>query len=171
MKQRIIAASMLCVMLLAISLSSQAQEDQKKIRVGVYDNRAIALAYFGSEYNAFLEKRAEHHEAEAAGDTTLAKELTVWVKRFQRQIHFQGFCRVPVDDLLLLVKDKMPGVAKSTGVDLIGWNPDYATVDVEIVDITADLVALFDPNEMKLKQIESLKGIEPTALADINHDH
>ncbi len=171
MKQRIFVGGIVCMMLFAAVLNSQAQESGKKIRVGVYDNRAIAVAYFGSEYNIFLKKRAEHHEAQAAGDTARAKELTVWVERFQRQIHFQGFCRVPVDDLLLLVKDKMAGVAKRAGVDLIGWSPDYAVMEVETVDITAELVALFDPSENKLKQIEDLKGTEPTALADIDHEH
>ncbi|MBW2713884.1 MAG: hypothetical protein JRC77_09055 [Deltaproteobacteria bacterium] len=137
----------------------------------MYDNRAIAVAYFGSKHNVFLKKRAEHHEAQAAGDSARAKELTVWVERFQRQIHFQGFCRVPVDDLLHVVKDKMADVAKRTGVDLIGWCPDYTGAEVEVVDITDELVALFNPSEEKLKQIKSLKDVEPTTLADIEHDH
>ncbi len=171
MKQRSLVIIIVCLVVLATAIISYAQESGKKIRVGVYDNRAIAMAYFGSEHNIFLKKRAENHEALEAGDTARSRELTVWVERFQRQIHFQGFCRVPVDDLLLLVKDKMAGVARRTGVDLIGWSPDYAVLEVETVDITAELVALFDPSEMKLKQIEGLKGTEPTALADIDHDH
>lgn len=171
MKHSIIAAGIACVMLFGLTSNSQAQEVAKKIRVGVYDNRAIALAYFGSEHNIFLKKRAEHHEAQAAGDTTRAKELTAWVDRFQRQIHFQGFCRVPVDDLLLVVKDKLAEVAKSAGVDFIGWYPDYVGAEVETVDITDELVALFNPTEDKLKQIESLKDVEPTALADVDHEH
>lgn len=171
MKHSIIAAGIACVMLFGLTSNSQAQEVAKKIRVGVYDNRAIALAYFGSEHNIFLKKRAEHHEAQAAGDTTRDKELTAWVDRFQRQIHFQGFCRVPVDDLLLVVKDKLAEVAKSAGVDFIGWYPDYVGAEVETVDITDELVALFNPTEDKLKQIESLKDVEPTALADVDHEH
>lgn len=137
----------------------------------MYDNRAIALAYLGSEYNEFLKKRAEYHEAQANGNSALIKELDTWVARFQRQIHFQGFCRAPVDDLLLLVKEKMPEVAKSTGVDIIGWYPDFTGTEVEIVDITDELVALFNTSEKKLKEIEGLKDVEPIALADIEHDH
>lgn len=171
MKHSIIAAGIACVMLFGLTSNSQTQEVAKKIRVGVYDNRAIALAYFGSEHNIFLKKRAEHHEAQAAGDSARAKELTEWVERFQRQIHFQGFCRVPVDDLLLVVKENLADVAKSTGVDLIGWNPDYVGAEVEVVDITNELVSLFNPTEEKLKQIRSLEDVEPTALADIEHDH
>jgi hypothetical protein len=169
MKQRILMAGTVCIMLLAMSLSGQAQETAKKIRIGVYDNRAIALAYFGSEHNAFIKKRAEVKEARAEGDSTRIKELNTWVEKFQRQLHFQGFCRAPVDDLLLLVKDRMAGVARDSGVDLIGWYPDYTGAEVEIVDITDELVALFNPSEEKLEQIKQLKDVEPTALSDITH--
>ncbi len=171
MKRTVFVVGMACMMALGLISSGQAGETAKKIRVGVYENRAIAMAYFGSEHNAFLKKRAEHHEAVAAGDSVRAKELTAWVERFQRQIHFQGFCRVPVDDLLLVVLDKMADVAKRTGVDLIGWYPDFTGPEVEVVDITDELVALFNPTEEKLKQIESLKDVEPIDLADIEHDH
>lgn len=171
MKNNILLVSMVFLMLLAMTMSCPAQETAKKIRVGVYDNRAIALAYFGSEHNEFLKKRAEYNEAQASGDSALIKELDNWMPRFQRQMHFQGFCRAPVDDLLLLVKDKMPGVAKSAGVDLIGWYPDFIGAEVETVDITNELVALFNTSEKKLKEIEGLKDVEPIALADVEHDH
>lgn len=171
MKRTILVAGMVCLMLLALASSGQAQEAVEKIRVGVYDNRAIAVAYFGSEYNAFIKKRAEVKEARAEGDSARIKELDAWVEKFQRQIHFQGFCRVPVDDLLLVVKDKMAGVARRTGVDLIGWYPDYTGAEVEVVDITDELVSLFNTTEEKLKQIKGLKDVEPTALVDIEHDH
>lgn len=171
MKRRILWAGVACMTLIGITSSSHAQEAAKKIRVGVYDNRAIALAYFGSEYNAFLKKRTEVKEARAAGDSVRVKELDAWVKKFQRQIHFQGFCRAPVDDLLLLVKDKMAAVVKNTGVDLIGWQPDYTGAEVEIVDITDELVALFNPTQKKLDEIKQLKDVEPIALCDITHDH
>ncbi len=170
MKRTILAASMICMMLLALTSSGHAQETAKKMRIGVYDNRAIALAYFGSEHNAFLKKRAEVKEARAEGDSARIKELDAWVEKFQRQMHFQGFGRAPVDDLLLLVKDKLAGVARSTGIDLIGWYPDYTGADVEVVDITDELVALFNPSEEKLEQIKQLKEVEPTALSDLAHD-
>jgi len=171
MRQKLVAAALTCMIVLSIISIGKTETESKKIRVGVYDNRAIAMAYFGSEYNVFLKKRAEHHEALAAGDSTKAQELTEWVEKFQRQIHFQGFCRVPVDDLLLLVKEKIAKVAEANNIDLIGWYPDYTNADVEVIDITDELVALFNPSEDKLMQIEGLKGTEPLALADIDHEH
>lgn len=170
MKLRIFTGVIVCMMLLTLTSTGQAQETTRKLRVGVYDSRAIAFAYFGSEHNPLEEKMEEFKEAKAAGDSVRIKELQAWGPRFQRQLHFQGFCRAPVDDLLLLVKDKLAGVAMSSGVDLIGWYPDYTGVDVEIVDITDELVALFNPTKDKLKEIKQLKDIEPTALWDITHD-
>ena len=171
MKHKILMANMVGVMLMALTGVGQAECKAKTIRVGVYDNRAIALAYFGSDYNQFLEKRAEFQEAVAAEDSVLVQELNSWVERFQRQMHFQGFCRAPVDDLLLLVEDKIPGVVERMGVDLITWSPDYLGAGVETIDITDELVALFNPTQAKLQEIRSLKDSEPVALADIDHDH
>lgn len=171
MKLRILMGNALALALFALPLSAHAQETAKKIRVGVYDNRAIAMAYFGSDYNEFVKKRTEFQAAQAAGDSARIDELNIWVEKFQRQIHFQGFCRAPVDDLLLLVKDKMAGLVSRTGVDLIGWYPDYTGANVEIVDITDELVALFNPTEKKLEEIKGLKGVEPMALADVDHEH
>lgn len=171
MKLKILTGGLFAIALLALPLSAQAQETAKKIRVGVYDNRAIALAYFGSDYNEFIKKRSEFQEVQKSGDSARIEELNEWVGKFQRQIHFQGFCRAPVDDLLLLVKDKMAGLASRTGVDIIGWYPDYTGAEVEIVDITDELVALFNPSESKLKEIKGLKGVEPIALSDVEHDH
>ena len=171
MKHRITIGCLTGIMLLALTGSSLAETKATSIRVGVYDNRAIALAYFGSDYNQFLQKRAEFQAAEAAGDSVLIQELNTWVDRFQRKIHFQGFCRVPVDDLLLVVEDKIPGVVETTGVDMITWYPDFLGADVETIDITDELVALFNPTPEKLEQIRGLKDTEPAALVDIDHDH
>ena len=170
MKRSIFTVIIACTMLLASAASGQAQQAAKKIRVGVYDNRAITLAYFGSEFNPMEAKKAEFKEAKTAGDSAKIKELEAWGPRFQRQLHFQGFGRAPVDDLLLLVKDKMAEVAKRTGVDLIGWYPDYTGAEVEVVDITDELVSLFNPTNEKLEEIKQLKGVEPTPLCDLTND-
>lgn len=113
---------------------------------------------------------AEYKEAKAVGDSATIRELEAWGPRFQRQLHFQTFGRAPVDDLLLLVKDKIPEVAARTGVDMIGWYPDYTGAEVEIVDITGELVALFNPTQEKLESIKQIKDVEPVPLWDITDE-
>ncbi len=169
MKQKIITTAIVCMMLFAMIPAIKAQETTKKIRIGVYDNRAIALAYFGSEYNPLMQKQVEFKAAKEAGDSARIKELELWGPKFQRQLQFQGFCRVPVDDLLAFVKDRLSEVAEEAEVDVIGWYPDFvgSGIVVEKVDITDKLIALFNPSDKVLYDIEIALKVKPTDLGDI----
>jgi hypothetical protein len=141
-----------------VAVSSAHGQTTRKIRLGIYDNRAIALAYAPSRYNPVGEKMAEFKKAKASGDTARARELEEWGQKHQKQLHRQGFGRVPVDDILALVKDKLPEVARKTGVTAIVWQCDYPGPDIEIVDITDDLVNIFDPPEKTRKWIKEMKN-------------
>jgi hypothetical protein len=138
----------------------------KKIRIGTYDNRAIAIAWGGSKYNPVGQKLEEKKKAEADGDTKKVEELKEWGKAHQRQLHRQGFGKVPVDDLLAAVKDRLPEVAKKTGVVAIVWQSDFVGENVEVVDVTQELVKLFDPSERVLRWTapEALKKTAPLDL-------
>jgi hypothetical protein len=89
-----------------------SQESKPRLRVGVYDNRAIAVAYAPSKYNLVQDKMKQYEEAKKAGDSARAKELQDWGAKHERQLHRQGFGRVPVDDLLAHVKDRLPEIAR-----------------------------------------------------------
>jgi len=151
--------------------SGQNQEAPRKVRVGVYDNRAIAVAYAPSKYNPTGKKMEEYKKAKAAGDAKLVKELETWGPKQQRQLHRQGFGRVPVDDLLAHVKDQLPEVARKKGIDLIAWQCDYSGLNVEVVDITNELVSLFEPSEKTLRIVEELKKHDPIDLDEIENHH
>ncbi|MHC4218563.1 MAG: hypothetical protein ACYSU7_08935, partial [Planctomycetota bacterium] len=112
-------------------------------------------------------------EAKAAGDGDRVKELEAWGEKAQRQLHRQGFGRVPVTDLLGHVKDRLPTVAQEAGVDAITFECNYLAPGVEKVDITLELVMLFDPSERTLRTVEELRQHEPVDLDEIerNHDH
>jgi hypothetical protein len=79
---------------------------------------------------------------------------------------------VPVDDLLAAVKDRLPEVAKKTGVVAIVWQSDFAGENVEVVDVTQDLVKLFDPSEKVLRWTnpEELKKNPPLDLEFIEQN-
>ncbi|MHC4414881.1 MAG: hypothetical protein ACYS0G_06320 [Planctomycetota bacterium] len=152
---------------------ARSHEPRAGLRVGVYDNRAIAVAYATSRFNPVSEKMAEFEKAKAAGDAKRVEELEAWGEKHQRQLHRQGFGRVPVDDLLAHVKDELPEVARKTGIDAIAWHCDYASADVEQVDITTELVMLFDPSKKTLKTVQELRKHEPVDLdvLEQGHDH
>lgn len=149
---------------LSVAVPAVQAQTPKKIRIGVYDNRAIALAFAPSKYNPVGAKMAEHKKAKAAGDTARVRELEAWGEKHQRQLHRQGFGRMPVDDILALVKDKLPEVARKAGVDAIVWQFDYTGADVEIVDITNELVNIFDPPEKTRTWIREMKDKPPVDL-------
>jgi hypothetical protein len=141
-----------------------------KVRVGTYDNRAITIAWFHSEHNVFRKIAEEHERAMEAGDKALAKEFEEKAVTFQRRLHFQGFGRAPVGDLLKAVEDQLADVAAAAGVDAIVFECNYFGDEVEVVDITSELVALFDPTPGTLKMVESIVEQEPVPLEELKDD-
>ena len=78
-----------------------------------------------------------------------------------------GFSNAPIDDILLQVKDKLPGIAQQTGVDVIVAKLDYQKPDVITVDVTDQVVALFHPNAKTLKTIAELRKRDPFPMVQI----
>ncbi len=74
--------------------------NQSQLRVGVYDNRGILMAWFASEYNDVAGQQREYAQAKEAGDDERVKELGAMGPKLQRRLHFQGFGRAPVTELL-----------------------------------------------------------------------
>ena len=145
----------------------QGQNDAKptkKIKIGTYDNRAIAVAYAASRHNPVKEKMAEYEKAKAAGDRKKMKELEAWGEHHQQLLHFQGFGRVPVNDLLEPVKDKVQELARNQGLAAVTQSCDYAGGEVEIVDVTEELVKLYDPTD---KTITMSRNIRTAKLVDL----
>ena len=112
---------------------------------------------------------AAHERAKAAGDRDAIKELESWGQNLQRLLHFQGFGHVPVPDLLEPVKDGVKEVAQRRGLAAITMGCDFTAGTVELVDVTEDLVKLYDPTEKTLKTalgIRSAKPVDLIRLAD-----
>lgn len=161
-----------CLILGALALvaaRSEGGDDPKgtKIRIGTYDNRAITIAYVASRFNPTPEKRREHAKAKAAGDQAKVKELEAWGPRFQRQLHFQGFGRAPVDDLLEPVKEQIAKLAREKQLAAITMSCDFTGDQVELVDVTEDLVKLFDPEEGTLQTVREIRKTKPVNLAEL----
>ena len=136
-------------------------------RVGVFDSRAVAVAYAHSKYNTQVATLMEEDKkAKASNDTKKIAELKVKGKKLQDKFHLQGFGKVPVDDLLACVKDRLPDVAKQAGVDLIADDVTWASQRVEKIDVTDQLVSLYEPNEKTLKTVAEMKKVKPLPLEE-----
>jgi hypothetical protein len=135
-----------------------------KVRIGTYDNRAIAVAYAASKFNPAREKMKEHAAAKQAGDAAKGAELEAWGKSHQRMLHFQGFGHVPVADLLEHVKDGVARVAAENQLAAITMSCDFVSTDAEIIDVTDELVELFDPTDKVRKTVRGVRDAEPVSL-------
>jgi hypothetical protein len=147
--------------------AGEGAPDDKKVRIGTYDSRSIAVAYAALRFNPVKEKWAAYEKAKAAGDREKIKELEAWGQEHQRQLHFQGFSRVPVDDLLAPVKDGVAKLARERNLAAITMSCEFTGAQVELVDVTEDLVKLYDPSEKTLKTARGVRAVKPAPLTQI----
>ena len=164
----------LLLILVAVPLSMPAfgaDASEAKTRIGTYDSRAIAIAFTPSKFNLVGDKMKELGKAKADGDEKRAKELNQWGQKLQRKLHRQGFSAVPVGDLLKHVEDRLPEVSKSANVIAIVRACDFTAETVEVVDVTDQLVQLFDPSEKTLEHVQGIKGKLPIDLDELERSH
>ena len=145
-------------------------------RIGVFDSRAVVIAFANSDMNdkELKAKMAERDKAKAAGDTEKVAELEAWGKARQEKFHRQGFGTVSVDDMLIHIKKDLPDIAKAAGVDIIvsKWDIVYQTKGAAVVDITDEIVKPFRPTDKVLKWIEGIKKRKPLSERELDQmDH
>jgi hypothetical protein len=140
-----------------------------KIRIGVYDPRAVAVAFVrGHGQDQTLKKLQEDlRDAETAGDAARAAEIKAKGERLQSLRHLQGFAGARVDDILATLTNRLPAIARDAGVSAIVLKPDFAAENVELVDVTDRLVAEFKPDEQTLKVIKDLRAKPPVPILDV----
>jgi len=147
----------------------------KPLRVGMFDSRAVALAYYrrflrSPEFVASLKKlKDEHDKAEAAGDHEKAKKLEAEGRAGQENIHSQVFGSAPVDEVVAHIQDHLPEIAKQAGVDLIvsKWSVTYRSPATEFVDVTESMAKLFKPDEETWKILRDISKHEPLSAEEM----
>jgi hypothetical protein len=148
--------------------------DSTPVRIGVYDSRAVALAWFWSApvQQRFQDQMAAARAAKQTGDTARFKELAAALRAEQDRIHRQGFSTAPVDDALAAIKDRIPEIEKQAGVSMLVSKWDAAALkkypNAEPVDVTDRLVRGFKPTEKQLKMITDILKQKPLPLEKCN---
>jgi len=169
---RIVVASMALGVIggFATSLKAQGNDTKTKERVGIYDSRAIAVAFAGSpaheeELRPLIE---EHKKARETGDLATVAKLEAEGKARQEKLHKQGFSTAPVDDILAHITNSLPEIQKSTGVTAIVSKWDEAELKkhagAETVDITMRLVDAFQPNARVRKWAIEIQKSKPISI-------
>lgn len=142
-----------------------AETAPPETRVGVYDSRAVAIAWYRSaEFRASMGELArEHARATESGDAARAAELEARAAARQEQAHRQGFGAAPIDDVLARVASDLPGVRSRAGVVALvsRWDPGAPAEGG--TDVTDALVALFHPDAETGRVAREIRSSPPVA--------
>lgn len=154
-------------LILRESMPDEVDQLEPVVRVGVFDNRAIAVAYARSiEAKRQLESTLQRHaEAKKSGDAELVKRIERGLDRRQWLMHRQGFGVESVRDLLKQVEPGLADVKRESGLAMIAWEPMLVDFDhVQLVDVTDELVELFEPDEATRSIIDQLRKSDPVEV-------
>jgi hypothetical protein len=147
------------------------QTPEKKVVVGTFDSRVLAVAYYNTEAHiSYVEGlKTEHAEAEAAGNEERVKELEAIGEASQELAHKQAFSTWPVDNILGIIEGEIPELAQQADVDLIicKWDIVYQRSGVEFIDVTDLMVKLFNPDEQMLEMLQQMKKQNPIPLEEL----
>ena len=143
-------------------------------KVGIYDSRAVAMAYYrsGEFANVLKDLHAELKEAKKQGNETRVAELNAKGPALQAQAHQQGFGNAPIDEIIQRIEKELPQIAEKAGVGLIisKWNLDYQASDASFVDVTDLMVKPFSPTKETWIVIKDIQKKDPVPL-DVLKDH
>jgi len=138
------------------------------VNIGIYDSRAIAVAFVGSDifkqYMTNLTNRQE--KAKVEGNHKLSDKLEQEGVALQKRLHQQAFSTASVDNILAHVKSQILEIKKQTNVKDIVSKWDAQTVDVyhpmNQVDVTSLLIEAFKPNARQKKSAIEIQKHAPS---------
>jgi len=146
---------------------------QTKIRVGTYDSRLIAVAYYNSKFFKLTsEARERMKAAKDTNDSTEISNITKEMSLRQRMIHEQGFGKGLVCYIMDEIKDKISDLAKNEKLSIIvsKWELSFNSSDIEVVDITEKVANLFESGQDIKAMILEFQKNEPLKDAFLLED-
>lgn len=149
-----------------------AQGTKSTIKIGTYDSRVVALAWSRSDYfkEHMTKFNRQNDSAEKAHDTARVKELSTWIMSHQHLMHLMVFSNGSIGHIMAIVKDKLPELAKTTGVSVIlsKWELPFSDPSFELIDLTKQVSMLFNPKENIDKLAKEISGSQPVPLDEFS---
>jgi len=159
------------VVMCSLQTSSFAEGPKLNIkeRIGIFDSRAVAIAYGNSAFLAKIQDlQKRYQQAKEHGDKKEAARLKAIELSLQSQIHMQAFSTAPVDDILLLISADLPKIQKTASVTCLVSKWDKAQLkkhlNAEQVDVTMQLVNAFHLKENQKEGINEIQKLQPIPL-------
>jgi hypothetical protein len=147
-----------------------AETNATPARVGIYDARAVAFAWFWSakHQKQLNELMQNARAAKADGDTNRFEKFAASLREQQDQIHREGFSTAPPAEALAELKERLPEIRQIAGVSEFVSKWDEVSLKqfkgAEQIDVTDSLVREFKPTEKSLKTISELEKSKPLPL-------
>lgn len=176
MKLRLGPSLFIGSLVLALSAPGVARSDTPPAttRIGTFDSRAVALAFWRGEegqkkLNSLHQKYAT---AKSENDEALIKKLEIEGPGLQVRMHQQVFSTGSVTDIMTRLKPVLPEIAKEAGVSLIVPKSQVAYQDssVQCIDVTPLLVKQFKPTEEVARIIQEILAREPVPIDELSLD-
>lgn len=162
---------LIIILVTGFILISAGWRGAEKPRIGVYDSRAIAIAFAnspaGAKYVAQLQERDKN--AKASKNDSLHQAIVKEALAHQTLNHLRAFSYGSVAEILAGYKNEMDALAKKHNVVTIV--PKFELLccqnDIEVIDITEDLAKVFNPTEQGLKWVAGIKGVKPLPMLEV----
>jgi hypothetical protein len=168
----VISPAVVLSLVVAATAPAQTPAQSKRVRVGVYDSRAIAVAYANSRefQNSMKPVQVDYAQAKLANNQKHMEELQRRMEQAQRLLDQQAYSIASIADIMAVVKGSLPSVAKEAGVEIIvsKWDLNYQSLNVEVEDVTDKLVALFHTTEQGWKWAKEIQQKPPVPIDQIN---
>lgn len=154
----------------------QGAGDAQQPIVALYDSRAVAIAFVGSEIFAesMKEIRREYDQATAAGDAATLDRIQLMMQQRQKDLHAQGFGTAPVDEILEHYCEQLPMLLEEAGAFILisKWNEDALARHAWVtrIDLTVALIDLITDDPKQRRSALEIVDQEPVAIEAIeNH--
>lgn len=140
-------------------------QETTKVRIGIFDSRAVAIAYARSTFFKAKMRTLQHElkTAKEAGDTTKVQKLNNRGQLQQRIMHNQAFGKGSVTSILDNVRDSLPLISKQFNLASIvsKWELQYIESSIDTINVTIPIVKLFNPDEKAMKSINGMDKVKP----------
>jgi Skp family chaperone for outer membrane proteins len=151
-----------------------AQQSSQTIKIGIYDSRAVAVAYSNSDsFQKDIGNLTDQYKKAKEENNTKMIEIIEKEGQFRQQLlHEQTFSVGTITNIIDKIKDKLEEIAKKTGVNLIisKWEISYKDPSFEYIDVTSQIVDLFTPSKQTLIWIKDLQQQTPIPIDKISID-
>jgi hypothetical protein len=172
---RIIAAIFIAGLFTAAFMTSSvtyAQAPPMKIKIGTYDSRVAVFAWSRTDgLKQFMKKISQETDSATKNkDTLKVKEVSIKAMSFQHLLHQVVFSTGSAASFVAVIKEKLPELAKKEGVSIIvsKYELNYSDPSIEIIDLTRQVAALFQPKEDIDKMITEIMAQPPYPIEELS---